>query len=64
MVKYIVPICILIIWIGGVLDALYEDEITEFLFMGIVALSLIISTIVLTKLPAKNPEWDLDVERK
>lgn len=64
MVKYIVPICISIIWIGGVLDTIHDGGSTEFLFMSIVALSLIISTIVLTKLPAKNPEWDLDVERK
>ncbi len=63
IVKYILPIFILIIWIGGLIDVINTETLDQTLFMMIVAAILLISTLIFTFLPPKNPEWD-DVEER
>lgn len=62
-VKYLLPSVVSIVWIGGILDTVFEASFTQIVFTVIAALILITSTIVLTRLPAKNPDWDKEEER-
>lgn len=63
IVKFILPIVITIIWIGGILDILTTGSFDQLVFTVIVAVIFLIVTFVLTKLPAKNPDWDKADER-
>ena len=63
IVKYLLPIVVTIIWIGGIIDILTTGSFDQLVFSVIVAVILIMSTIILTNLPAKNPDWDKTDER-
>ena len=63
IVKYILPIFISIIWVGGLIDVLKTQTFDQSVFMIIVAVILVVATIVFTVIPAKNPDWD-DVEER
>ena len=63
IVKYVLPIFISIIWIGGLIDVLKTQTFDQSVFMVIVAIILLVATIVFTVLPAKNPDWE-DVEER
>ena len=63
IVKYILPIFISIIWIGGLIDVINAGTIDQLNFTIVTALLLLIATGIFTIMPAKNPEWDDTEER-
>ena len=63
IVKYILPIVISIIWIGGMIDVINSSTIHQLNFTIVVAIILLAATLIFTLLPAKHPEWD-DVEER
>ena len=63
MVKYILPIFISIIWIGGLFDVASSGSYDQLIFTGIAAAILLAATLVFTLLPAKNPDWEKTEER-
>ena len=63
IVKYILPIILTIVWLGGLVDLYYGETTTALISMVITLAVLTITTIVLTRLPAKNPEWKESAER-
>ena len=63
VVKYILPIFIAIIWIGGLIDVINAGTFDQLVFTAISAAILLIATLVFTLLPAKNPEWENTEER-
>ena len=63
IVKYILPIFILIVWIGGMMDVIKSSTFEQLVFTVISAAVLLIGTLVLTILPAKNPDWENHEER-
>ena len=63
IVKYILPIFILIVWIGGMMDVIKSSTFEQLVFTVVSAAVLLIGTLVLTILPAKNPDWDNYEER-
>ena len=63
VVKYILPIFIAIIWIGGLIDVINAGTFDQLVFTAISAAILLIATLVFTVLPAKNPEWENAEER-
>ena len=63
LVKYILPIFIAIIWIGGMLDVIHQGNVDQMNFTIASAIVLLVATFVFTMLPAKNPEWDDADER-
>ena len=63
IVKYILPIVISIIWIGGMFDVVRNGSYDQMNFTIIWAIILLATTLILTLLPARNPDWD-DVEER
>ena len=63
VVKYLLPILLSIVWLGGLADLYYGETTTALVSMVITLAILLISTIILTRLPAKNPEWEKSAER-
>ena len=63
IVKYVLPIFITVIWIGGMFDVANNASFEQLIFTAISAGILIVTTLVLTILPAKNPDWDNAEER-
>lgn len=63
LVKYILPIVISIIWVGGMIDVINNGSMTQLNFTLVSALMLLISTLVLTILPAKTDDWEDAEER-
>ncbi len=62
-VKYILPIFLSIIWIGGIYDLITIQFTDSIIVMILTAIVLIIFTIIFTRLPSKNPEWNKAKER-
>ena len=58
LIKYVLPIFISIIWIGGMFDVINNGSATHLIFTIIVALMLIGVSLILTRLPAKNKDWN------
>jgi NSS family neurotransmitter:Na+ symporter len=63
IVKYILPIFVSIVWIGGVIDLMEQGSSTQLIITIISAVILLVSTLVFTLLPAKNQEWSEGEER-
>lgn len=63
IVKYIIPIFLSVIWIGGIYDLVTSESLAFVGFMIITAIILIISTLIFTRLPSKNPDWNQIEER-
>lgn len=63
IVKYVLPIFIAIIWIGGLIDVINAGTFDQLVFTAIAAAILLIATLVFTLLPAKNPDWEKAEER-
>lgn len=58
IVKYILPIFVTVIWIGGMVDVVNNGTMDQLIFTIISAAVLLIATLIFTVLPAKTPEWD------
>lgn len=63
IVKYVLPIVISIVWIGGMIDVINNSTIDQLNFTIVSAIILLGATLILTLLPAKHSEWD-DVEER
>ena len=63
IVKFVLPIFIAIVWIGGMIDVIKTSTSDQLIFTVIVAAILLIATLIFTILPAKNPDWDNIEER-
>ena len=58
IVKYILPLVIAIVWIGGVLDIINTGSMHELIVFGVLTVILIALTAIFTKMPATNEDWD------
>ena len=63
VVKYILPIVVLIVWIGGMIDILSTASFETIIFIIGLTIILLGTTAVLTFLPAKSPDWEDTEER-
>ena len=63
IVKYVLPIFISIVWIGGMIDVVNNSSIHQLNFTIVSAAILIIASLVFTVRPAKSDDWD-DVEER
>ena len=63
IVKFVLPIIVSIVWISGLVDLVRGGTSSQLFFTIATALLLIISTLVFTLLPAKNPKWSESDER-
>lgn len=63
IVKYILPIVISIIWVGGMVDVINNGSMTQLNFTLVSAMVLLIATLIFTILPAKNEDWEKADER-
>ncbi|MBQ2665664.1 sodium-dependent transporter [Methanobrevibacter sp.] len=63
IVKYILPIFVSIVWIGGMVDVISYSSYDQLIVTVIAAAALLIATFIFTILPAKNPDWDSVDER-
>ena len=61
IVRFILPIFIAIIWIGGMVDVVNNGTFDQLIFTVISAALLLVATLILTVLPSKSDDWD-DVE--
>ena len=58
VVKYVLPIFIAIVWIGGILEVISSGSMLELAILVILTVILLGATFIFTKLPAKSGEWD------
>ena len=63
IVKYILPIVVSIVWIGGLYDVIQSSTSDQLIFTVISAVILVVAALVFTVRPAKNPDWDNADER-
>lgn len=63
IVKYILPIFLTFIWIGGLIEVIYGGTFNQLIITIISAAILVIGSLILTISPSKNHEWD-DVEER
>ena len=58
VVKYVLPIFIAIVWVGGILEVISSGSMLELAILAILTVILLGATFIFTKLPAKSWEWD------
>ena len=58
VVKYVLPIFIAIVWVGGILEVISSGSMLELAILAILTVILLGATFIFTKLPAKSREWD------
>ena len=58
VVKYVLPIFIAIVWVGGILEVISSGSMLELAILAILTVILLGATFIFTKLPAKSAEWD------
>ena len=58
IVKYVLPIVISIIWIGGMFDVASSGSFDQLNFTIVSAILLFGATLVFTLLPSKNEDWE------
>lgn len=63
VIKYILPICIFGLWAQGIFSTVLTGDLISRVVMACLLVILIIVPIVLTKLPAKNPDFYKKIER-
>ena len=63
IVKYVLPIFVSIVWIGGIIDVSNNSTLEQSVFTVISAVILLVVTLIFTILPAKNPDWDNTEDR-
>ena len=63
IVKYFIPIFLSIIWVGGIIDIIHTEAESSLIFMLITGIVLVLATVIFTRLPPKNPEWEEDEKR-
>ena len=58
VVKYVLPIFIAIVWVGGILEVISSGSMLELAILAILTIILLGATFIFTKLPVKSGEWD------
>lgn len=58
IVKFILPLVISIVWLGGVYDIIKTGSFSELIVFAGLTVILLVLTAVFTKLPATNKDWD------
>ncbi len=58
VVRYVLPIFIAIVWVGGILEVISSGSMLELAILAILTVILLGATFIFTKLPAKSGEWD------
>ena len=57
-IKYIIPIVLGFVWIGGLFGVIFSGSLLELAILVILTVILLGATFIFTKLPAKSGEWD------
>ena len=57
VIKFILPLCIAVLWIQGVYTTITTADQLSLFIMGILTVIVIVLPIVFTKLPAKNEDY-------
>lgn len=63
IVKYILPIFISIVWVGGMIDVINLSSIHQLNFTIVSAAVLLIFSLIFTLLPPKNNDWKKTEDR-
>ena len=63
IVKYVLPIFVTIVWIGGMYEVMNDSTPDQLIFTVVSALILLGATLAFTLLPAKSPNWENSEER-
>jgi len=63
IVKYVLPIFIAVVWIGGMIDVFKAGSFEQLVFTIISAAILLIATLIFTVLPSRNSDWENAEER-
>ena len=63
IVKYVLPIFVTIVWIGGMYEVMNDSTPDQLIFTVVSAVILLGATLAFTLLPAKNPNWENSEER-
>ena len=63
IVKYILPIVIAVIWIGGLMEIIQNGTFEQLIVTVILAAILLVSCLIFTILPARDLDWDKIDER-
>lgn len=63
IVKYILPIFILIIWFGGIIAVVPTWTFRQLISSVLCGIFLLVTTLILTILPAKDENWNKKLER-
>ncbi|MBQ2961344.1 sodium-dependent transporter [Methanobrevibacter sp.] len=58
IVKYILPLAIGIVWIGGMYDVITTGSMNQLMVFGNLTVILLALTFIFTKLPASNKDWN------
>ncbi|MGN1186378.1 MAG: sodium-dependent transporter, partial [Methanobrevibacter wolinii] len=57
IVKYLLPIVVAIVWVGGLFDTIKTGTFEELIVFVILTVILIGLTLMFTVLPSKNENW-------
>lgn len=63
IVKYVLPVVIFLIAIGGLSNMIRAGSSDQLIVIVILSAMLLISCLIFTVLPPKNPDWDHVDER-
>lgn len=58
IVKYVLPVVIFLIAIGGLSNMIMAGSSDQLIVIVILSAMLLISCLIFTVLPPKNPDWD------
>ena len=62
-VKYVIPVILIVIWIGGLFDLMSIHDVGSMIIIMVLGLITIIASLIFTKLPAKSKGWFETEER-
>lgn len=57
LVKYIIPVLLSIIWIGGLYGIIIKSSMDVLIILGVLSIILFVFSLVFTVLPAKSKNW-------
>lgn len=57
LVKYFIPVLLMVIWIGGLYGLISQGSFEFVMILIVLGLILLISSLIFTVLPAKSEDW-------
>lgn len=63
MVRYIIPLILLLIWIGGIYEIIISESAVDLIILMCLSIISLIMALILTKLPARSKNW-LKIEER